>query len=73
LDVFDLAFSETFYTGSWFKEFDQDETLSQITCPSVYINAATQYGEDGVFYAANSNEDAEKVHSLIKGDEMIRY
>ncbi len=71
LDDFDLAFAETFYTGSWFEGFNQEETLSKINCPSVYIKAATQYGEDGVLYAANSDEDAEKVHRLIKGNEMI--
>jgi len=70
LDDFDLEFSETFYTGSWFEGLDQEKTLSQIDCPSVYIKAATQYGKDGVLYAANSDEDAEKVHSLIKRNEM---
>lgn len=70
LDDFDLDFSETFYTGSWFEGFDQEETLSKIDSPSVYIKAATLYGKDGVLYAANSDEDAEKVHSLIKGNEM---
>jgi pimeloyl-ACP methyl ester carboxylesterase len=71
MDNFDLNFAETFYTGSWFEGFDQEETLSKINCPSVYIKAATQYGEDGVLYAANSDEDAQRVHSLIEGNEMI--
>ncbi|HYE11094.1 MAG TPA: alpha/beta hydrolase, partial [Patescibacteria group bacterium] len=71
LDDFDLDFSETFYTGTWFEGFDQEETLSNINSPSVYIKAATLYGNDGVLYAANSDEDAEKVHSLIEGNEMI--
>ena len=71
LDDFDLNFSETFYTGSWFKGFDQAETLTKIKCPSVYIKAATQYGKDGVLYAANSDEDDEGVHRLIKGNEKI--
>lgn len=71
LDDFDLEFSETFYTGSWFEGFDQEETLSNIDCPSVYIKAATLYGKDGVLYAANSDEDAEKVHSLIERNEML--
>lgn len=71
LDQFDLDFAETFYTGDWFKGFNQEETLSKINAPSVYIKAATQFGEDGVLYAANRDEDAEKVHSLLKGNEMI--
>lgn len=71
LDDFDLNFSETFYNGSWFKGFNQEETLTSIKCPSVYIKASTNYGKDGVLYAANTDEDAQKVHSLIEGNEMI--
>ncbi|ROR23910.1 pimeloyl-ACP methyl ester carboxylesterase [Mobilisporobacter senegalensis] len=71
MDNFDQDFSHSFYTGTWFEGLDQEETLSNIKAPSVYIKAKTQYGEDGVLYAANSDEDAEKVHNLIKGNEMI--
>lgn len=71
LDSFDLDFSEAFYTGTWGAGLDQEATLSAIQAPSVYIKAATQYGQDGVLYAANSDEDAQKVRDLIKGSEMI--
>ncbi|WP_206109514.1 alpha/beta fold hydrolase [Paenibacillus apii] len=71
LDNFDLNFAETFYMGSWFEGLDQEETLANIKSPSVYIKAATIYGKDGVLYAANSDEDAEKMHSLIEDNEMI--
>ena len=71
LDDFDLEFAETFYTGTWMKDFDQEATLSNIKCSSVYIKAETAYGEDGVLYAANTDEDAAKVHRLIQGNEMI--
>jgi len=37
----------------------------------VYLKAATQYGGDGVLYAANSDEDAQEGHRLIQGNEMI--
>lgn len=71
LDDFELDFAETFYTGTWFKGFNQKETLSKINTPSIYIKATTQYGEDGVLYAANRDEGAEKVHSLLKGNGMV--
>ncbi|MBP2241791.1 pimeloyl-ACP methyl ester carboxylesterase [Cytobacillus eiseniae] len=71
LDNFDLDFAETFYTGSWFEGLNQEETLANIKLPSVYIKAATIYGKDGVLYAANSDENAKKVHSLIEDNEMI--
>ncbi|MTI56587.1 alpha/beta fold hydrolase [Geosporobacter ferrireducens] len=71
LDEFDLEFTETFYTGEWFEGLDQEETLSKIDVPTIYIKAETMYGKDGVLYAANSDEDAERVRNLIKGSKMI--
>ncbi len=71
LDEFDLEFSERFYTGLWFEDFSQEETLAKIGVPTVYIKAETAYGKDGVLYAANSDEDAERVNRLIKSSEMI--
>lgn len=70
-EEYHLAFAEAFYTGTWFQGFNQEETLSKIDRPVVYPKASTAYGSDGVLYAANSDEDAEKVHRLIKGSEMI--
>ncbi|MBE9915691.1 alpha/beta hydrolase [Paenibacillus donghaensis] len=71
LDDYDLDFGAAFREGTWLKGFDQEEILSNINSPSVYIKAATVYGDDGVLYAANSDEDAARVHRLIKGNEMI--
>ncbi|MBZ2174298.1 alpha/beta hydrolase [Schnuerera sp. xch1] len=71
LDEFDLQFSEAFYTGDWFEGFNQEDTLSKIDVPTTYIKAQTMYGDDGVLYAANSDEDAERVQNLVEGSKMI--
>lgn len=71
LDDFDLAFAETFYDGSWMRGIDQEAMLREIRCPAVYLKASTNYGKDGVLYAANTEADAEKVQSLIAGCERI--
>lgn len=68
---FDLAFSESFYNGSWFEGVDQEEILENIQCPAVYLKAKTKYGKDGVLWAANSDEDAEKMTDLIKDCKRI--
>lgn len=68
---FDPQFAETFYNGSWLSGVSQEEILKGINCPSIYIKAATLYGKDGVLYAANTDEDAKLVHSLVQGNEMI--
>ncbi len=71
LPKFDLRFSDTFYTGSWFDGMDQAETLANIQCPTVYIKALVKYGKDGVLYAANSDEDAQRVMQLIADCQMV--
>lgn len=71
LPEFDLNFSKAFYDGSFFEGVSQEEILKGIECPNLYMKAATHYGEDGVLYAANTDENAEKVMELIPNAEMI--
>ena len=70
LKNYDLRFGDTFYTGSWFTNVDQAEMLSRIKCPAIYLKAATKYGKEGMVYAANTDEDAQKVVQLT-GAEML--
>ena len=71
LQNFDMRFSDTYYTGSWFDGMDQAETLSNIQCPTVYLKALVQYGKDGMLYAANSDEDAARVMQLVDNCQML--
>lgn len=66
MDKFDSLFSETFYTGKWFEGVNQEEILKSVECPTVYLKAKTKYGKDGVLWAANSEESADKVMILLK-------
>lgn len=68
-DDFDVRFSETFYDGSWFDGIDQAEVLSRIACPTVYLKAKTNYGDDGTLFAANSDDDAARVQQLVANCE----
>ena len=52
------------------KDIDQQAMLQEIKCPAIYLKAAVNYGKDGVLYAANSDEDAQKVRQSISGCEM---
>lgn len=70
-DEYDYKFAEAFYDGSWFDGVSQEEILRNIQCPCVYIKAKTDYGEDGVLYAANDDEDAKRVAELIKNCEVV--
>lgn len=68
---YDIRFGNTFYDDSWFKNFDQSETLKKIKCPSVLIHASWSYDENGILLAAMDGKDASRAHSLIKNNELI--
>ncbi len=66
MDKFDMLFSESFYTGEWFDGVNQESILKAVQCPAVYLKARTKYGKDGILWAANSDESAEKVMRLLQ-------
>jgi len=69
---YDLKFGDTFYDYSWFINFNQEETLKQIKCPSVLIHTNWSYSEDGILLAAMSGDDAKKAHSLINENVLVK-
>jgi pimeloyl-ACP methyl ester carboxylesterase len=69
---YDLKFGDTFYDGSWFKNYDQEETLRRIQCPSVLIHTNWSYSNEGILLAAMSGDDEERAHSLIDGNILIK-
>ena len=71
VDEYDFQFAETFYNGTWLEGLSQEDILRNINCPCTYIKAKTSYGDDGVLYAANDEDDAAKVVSLISGCKKV--
>ena len=65
MDDYDPSFGEAFYDGSWMASIDQEALLRSIECPVVYLKATTRYGDDGVLYAATSDEDAARIQECI--------
>ena len=71
MDDYDPRFGDAFYDGSWMAGIDQEALLNQIECPVVYLKAKTNYGDDGVLYAATTDEDAARVERAISNCETI--
>ena len=71
MDDWDPRFGDSFYDGSWMAGIDQEGMLKQIKCPVVFLKAKTNYGEDGVLYAATSDEDAQRIQQTIPRCETI--
>jgi pimeloyl-ACP methyl ester carboxylesterase len=65
MNDWDPRFGDTFYDGSWMAGIDQAAMLSQIQSPTVYVKASTNYGDDGVLYAATTDEDAARIQKTI--------
>ena len=68
---YDLRFGDTFYDGSWFENFDQEETLGRIQSPSVLMHTTYSYDEKGVLLAAMDGDDAKRAHELMPESELI--
>ena len=67
MNDYDPKFGDEFYDGTWMADIDQEAMLKAIECPTVYVKAITRYGDDGVLYAATSDEDAQRVRDCIPG------
>ena len=72
MDKYDLLFGETFYNSTWFEDFDQAKTLSEINCPSVLIHTRWSIDDNGILLAAMSGADAQRAHELIKNNELVK-
>ena len=67
---FDFKFGETFYDNSWFEDYNQEEILSKVKSPTVFLKANTNYDGD-LLVAALSDEDADQVVDLLENGIRI--
>lgn len=67
---YDRKFGETFYDHTWFAGYNQEEVLSKIKTPAVFIKADTNYDGD-LLLAALTDEDADRVVSLLANGRRI--
>lgn len=71
MDDYDPRFGEAFYDGSWMADIEQEVLLRSIKCPTVFLKATTRYGDDGVLYAATTDEDAARVRDCLGRCEYV--
>ena len=68
---YDPRFGEAFFDGSWMDGIDQAAMLQQVECPVVYLKATTRYGDDGVLYAATTDDDDARVRECLADCECV--
>ena len=65
LNYYDPRFGNAFYEGTWNVDFDHAEALQEIQCPTLLLHANYEITEDGILDGALSQEQANRVVSLI--------
>lgn len=62
---YDFAYGEKFYDLSWNHGYSQEQILSDIEVPCVYIHAKENIAENGTYLCAASREQAERAVAYI--------
>ena len=73
LQHYDPLFGEAFYNDSFNDNIDYNELLAKIKCKTLFMKANTTIGEDGLLQGALSDEDLQKVNSLIKNMKIEKF
>lgn len=72
MNQYDPRFGEAFYNDSFHSGIPHAEMLHKIKCKTVFMKAKTEKNE-GILMAALSEEDVERVLSLIDDSTMVRF
>lgn len=69
LNYYDPHFGAAFYQGSWNIDFDHAEALQKIECPTLLVHANFEIKDDGILNGAMTQEQADRVVSLVPNCE----
>lgn len=72
LNYYDPRFGDAFYEGTWNSGFDHAEALQKIQCPTMLLHANFIITEDGILEGAISQEQADRVVSLVPNCEYLK-
>ena len=73
LQYYDPHFGEAFYNDSFNDTVDYNDLFSKIKCKTLFMKANTTIGENGLLQGALSDEDLQRVNSLIENMKIQRF
>ena len=73
MNDYDPEFGEAFYTDSFHEHIDYDSILKNIACPTVFLKAKTEFGRDGIQNCALTDDDVDRIGSLVPDFSVIRF
>lgn len=69
---YDPHFGAAFHENTWNTGFDHATALARIQCPALLIHAKTEIMEDGTLNGAMSQEEADRILSLIPNASYLK-
>ena len=66
-------FGEAFYNDSFNDSVDYNDLLSKIKCNTLFMKAKTTIGENGLLQGALSDEDLQRVNTLIENMKIKQF
>lgn len=73
MNEYDPNFGDTFYHNTFHGGVDYPSILKQISCPTLFLKANTVVGENGLLQCALSEEDLDRVCTLISDCRVERF
>lgn len=73
MGLYDPRFGQTFYDDSFHAGIPHEKILSDITCPTLFMKAKTEWSDDGILLAALDEDDLNRCLELIKQVDLVRY
>ncbi|MGN0351882.1 MAG: alpha/beta fold hydrolase [Roseburia sp.] len=72
MSCYDPHFGAAFHENTWNAGFDHAETLTRIQCPALLLHAKTEIMEDGTLNGAMSQEEADRIVTLIPNCKYLK-
>lgn len=73
MNNYDPYFGEAFYNDSFNRNVDYEKLLENIKCETLFMKANTTIGQNGLVQGALTQEDLDKVSSLINNMKIVYF
>lgn len=73
IGLYDPQFGQAFYDDNFHAGIPHEKILSEITCPTLFMKAKTEWSDDGILLAALDEDDLERCLKLIKQVNLERF
>lgn len=73
MGLYDPRFGQTFYDSSFHADIPHERILSEISCPTLFIKAKTEWSDNGILLAALDEDDLNRCLELIEQVDLVRF